>query len=201
MKGLLLVLIVLATSEVFSQGKLVGGRCQGCEAVFEYGDRALSPVDTLPEFNTKKQKIRISGTVYQADGITPAPDVILYVYQTNEEGVYPKKGNETGWARRHGYLRGWVKTDKHGSYTIYTQKPELYRSEPAHIHVMVLEPNGKYYYIQNFLFEGDKNITEKIRNNPTPRGGNNGIMELFEKGELLVGKRDIILGKHVPDYN
>lgn len=48
----------------------------------------------------------VTGTVYRPDGRTPAPGVILYVYHTNAQGIYPKKGDETGNGRRHGYLRG-----------------------------------------------------------------------------------------------
>lgn len=193
-------LLIALTINSQAQGKLVGGPCEGCEAVFEYGDQNLSSVDTLPEFGSEGVDIKVTGKVYEPDGKTPAGGVILYVYQTNEEGVYPKKGDETGWAKRHGYIRGWIKTDSDGRYTFYTQRPMFYGTAPAHIHVTILEPNGKYYYIQDFLFEGDKNLTSRQLNNRSPRGGNNGIISYKKEEGILTGKRDIILGMNVPNY-
>lgn len=202
MKKLLSTSFLLITLTINSQaqGKLVGGPCEGCEAVFEYGDQNLSSVDTLPEFGSEGVDIKVSGTVYRADGKTPAEGVILYVYQTNEEGVYPKKGDEKGWAKRHGYIRGWIKTDSEGRYTFYTQKPMFYGSAPAHIHATILEPDGKYYYIKDFLFDGDKNLTSRQINDPRPRGGNNGILSYKKQDGILFAQRNLILGKNVPGY-
>ncbi len=202
MKTLLLISFLVIAGSITSQaqGKLVGGPCEGCEAVFEYGDQNLSSVDTLPEFGSEGVDIKVTGTVYKEDGKTPAEGVILYVYQTNEEGVYPTKGDETGWGRRHGYIRGWIKTDSKGKYTFYTQKPMFYGNEPAHIHLTILEPNGKYYWLGSYLFEGDKNLTSRQLNNRNPRGGNNGIISYKEKDGILMGNRDIILGKSISGY-
>lgn len=97
-----------------SNPRLVGGPCEGCEAVFEHGDRTLSSVDTLPDFNSEGPKLKVTGTIYQKDGKTPAEGVILYIYHTDQTGRYATRGGETGWARRHGYIRGWIKTGKAG---------------------------------------------------------------------------------------
>jgi LytS/YehU family sensor histidine kinase len=71
----------------------------------------------------------------------PAAGVVLYVYHTNPQGIYPKKGNETGWGKRHGYLRGWLKTNSRGEYKFLTSRPGSYpqSSNPAHIHIFVKE--------------------------------------------------------------
>jgi protocatechuate 3,4-dioxygenase beta subunit len=185
-----------------SEGELIGGPCEGCEAVFEYGDRELSPVDTLPDFNNNGLKLKLTGTIYKSDGITPVENVILYIYHTNQNGIYPTKGDETGWAKRHGYIRGWIKTNDDGKYTFYTLKPGTYpnRSAPAHIHPVILEPDGKYYWIEEYLFEDDPLLTEKEISKTSPRGGNSGILSLKKEGDLWVGERDIILGKNVPGY-
>ena len=79
----------------------VGGPCEGCEAALEYGDRHLSWVDTIPDFHMPGPKIEVSGVIYASDGTTPAKDVILYVYHADQTGVYPTRGDETGWGRRH----------------------------------------------------------------------------------------------------
>lgn len=182
--------------------RLVGGPCEGCEAVLEFGDQKLDAVDTLPDFHEGGQKIKVSGTIYQSDGEHPAQDVIVYFHHTNQKGIYATKGNETGWGKRHGYNRGWIKTDEDGKYTIYTIKPGAYPSGtlPAHIHATLLEPNGKYYYIDEYHFKGDSLLSQEQAHPPSPRGGHSGLLDLKKKGDLWVGHRDIILGKNVPDY-
>jgi protocatechuate 3,4-dioxygenase beta subunit len=180
-----------------AQGTLVGGACQGCEAVFEYDDRTLSATDTLPGFEENTPKLKITGTIYEPDGKTPASDVILYIYHTNHEGVYPTDGDEQGWARRHGYIRGWVKTGADGKYTFYTFKPGSYSSNPAHIHPTILEPNGQYYWLGSYHFSGDPHLTEEHKNSESPRGGSNGILSLKKETGMWVGHRDFILGKNL----
>jgi protocatechuate 3,4-dioxygenase beta subunit len=182
--------------------QLVGGPCEGCEAIFEYGEKELTSVDTLPDFNEEGFKIKVTGTIYQNNGMTPAKDVILYIYHTDQNGIYATKGGETGWAKRHGYIRGWIKTDSNGKYTFYTLKPGIYpsRSSPAHIHPTILEPNGKYYWLGSYHFAGDSLLTQKELSPKLPRGGSSGLLILRKEGNLLVGERDIILGKNVPDY-
>lgn len=177
---------------------MVGGPCEGCEAVFEYGSRTLSPVDTLPGFKTTTPRIKLTGTIYKQDGKTPAPGVILYIYHTNRKGVYPTRGDEKGWARRHGYIRGWIRTNADGMYTFYTFKPGSYSNNPAHIHPIILEPGGRYYYIDEYRFRDDEkisNIEQYIDN----RGGS-GIMELVDAGNLWIARRDIVLGRNVDGY-
>ncbi len=181
--------------------RLVGGPCEGCEAVFEYGDRELNAVDTLPEFESAVEKLRLSGTIYEPDGKTPAEGVILYIHHTNAEGIYPTRGGEEGWERRHGYLRGWIKTGKDGKYTFYTQVPKSYpsRTEPAHIHPYILEPDGKYYWLESYFFEGDELLT-KEHTSSNPRGGTPGVVKLKKQNDMYVIERDLILGKNVPGY-
>ncbi len=116
----------------------VGGSCEGCEAIYESPITLgkLSWIDTLPDFNDNGPRLEISGTIYQRDGKTPAKDVVLYIYHTDQTGQYPTKGNATGWGKRHGYIRGWIKTNEKGQYKFYTLLPAAYpgRLDPAHIH-------------------------------------------------------------------
>lgn len=181
--------------------KLIG-TCEGCEAIFEYGNIKLTSIDTLPDFNEKGLKIKISGTVYKPGGKEPAPNVILYVYHTNQNGIYENKYDKTNWEKRHGFIRGWIKTDANGKYTFYTLKPATYPnwSEPAHIHLTILEPNDKYYWLNSYHFEGDPLLIEKERATESARGGSTGIIRLHKEANLLVGKRDIELGKNIPEY-
>ena len=185
-KHIIQIIIILATCTCQAQQYELIGTCEGCEAIFEYGERKLSAVDTLIDFDNQGQKLKVSGIVYEKDGKTPAENVIVYIYHTNQNGIYPTKGDEKGWAKRHGYIRGWVKTDNKGKYTFYTLKPGTYpsRNEPAHIHITVLEPNGKYYWINSYYFSDDSLLTDKDKNNTSIRGGGANILNLKKENNL-----------------
>jgi len=182
--------------------KKVGGQCEGCEAVFEFGDKQLLPADTLPDFNETGPKILLTGTIFHRDGKTPAKDVILYIYHTDQKGIYPTTGRETDWAKRHGYLRGWIKTGADGKYRFYTLKPAPYPdgNNPAHIHTTIKEPGYSEYYIDEILFDDDPLVTRNVRSSQENRCGS-GIIKLNSyPGGLLIAQRDIILGLNIPDY-
>lgn len=187
----------------YESPRQVGGACEGCEAVFEFGNRKLNAIDTLPDFDKDGPKIEVTGIIYQPDGITPAKDVVLYVYHTNQDGLYLSKAHDSGWGRRHGHIRGWVRTGADGKYAFHTLRPGVYpdRSAPSHIHPTILEPDGKYYWIESFLFAGDPLLTPNDTLADSPRGGGNGLLHLRREGEIRVGKRDIILGRNIPDYH
>lgn len=198
-----LLLSSCANSQKKDTSKLVGGPCEGCEAVFEYGNKSLKSIDTLPGFNDSETKLKVTGTIYEKDGKTPAKDVILYIYHTDQHGIYASKGNETGWGKHHGFIRGWVKTDQNGKYAFYTIKPGVYpdRTVAAHIHPTILEPNGQYYWLDSYLFEGDSLITNSEMHSKAPRGGSSGILNLEKEGDLWVGTRDFILGKNISGHH
>lgn len=183
-------------------GRPAGGTCEGCEAVLEFGNKQLTWIDTLPDFNEPGPKLELRGTIYQPDGKTPAPGVILYIYHTDQHGEYSKKGNETGWGNTHGYIRGWIKTAKDGRYRFYTLKPGAYPGggNPAHIHPVIKEPGVQPYWIDEFLFEGDPYITETERKRLPQRGGPGIRQPVKGKDGMLVVERDIILGLNVPGY-
>ena len=196
---------VLVISFCRSQEKdkvsLIGGPCEGCEAIHEYGNLVLTEIDTLPKFKTSDPKLKITGIVYHQDGITPAENVILYIYQTNRKGVYERQGDETGWARRHGFIRGWVKTGSDGRYTFYTFRPGAYprRNVPEHIHLTVKEPGKNEYYLDDYHFEDDPLLTRSQRDGLRNRGGS-GISTPTLKNGILTIERDLILGLNIPNY-
>lgn len=181
--------------------KVVGGSCEGCEAIFEYGDEKLNAIDTLPLFLENEPKLKITGIVFQKDGKTPTADVIIYIYHTDRTGIYPKVGDEKGWAKRHGFIRGWAKTDRAGEYTFYTFRPAAYpsRSESEHIHLTVKEPGKTAYYLDEFVFADDPLLTKEKKENLDKRGGSGIAMPKLESG-LLTIHRDLILGLNIPDY-
>ena len=181
----------------------VGGGCDGCEIIFSEAPSfdSLHSVDTLPDFNEKGAKLVINGIIYLEDGITPAPNVVLYIYHTDQTGLYTPGENQSGPARRHGRIRGWMKTNEKGEYKFYTLRPVAYpsRNIPAHIHPVIKEPRFNEYYIDEYLFDDDPLLTKSERMKQEGRGGD-GIVVLKEKDGMLYGERNIYLGKNIPGY-
>ncbi|MCB0527055.1 MAG: heme-binding domain-containing protein [Saprospiraceae bacterium] len=141
-------------------------------------------------------RLRINGRVFKADGKTPYPGVLIYAYHTDAAGIYPKKGNETGIRKWHGYLHGWCRTDADGRYSINSIRPGLYpnRRTPAHIHLVVKKPDGSQpFYITDIVFADDKLVdgAYKARENRMP--GGSGIINVQKSAEGWKGKRIISL--------
>lgn len=167
--------------------------CEGCEGVLEGPEKLTNQVE-IPSADEPGEKMNLSGTVYLADGKTPATDVILYFYHTNTKGIYPTRGEEIGWGKRHGYLRGWIKTGSNGQYLVKTIRPEAYlsRTEPAHVHIFLKEPNRKPYWIDAYVFTDDPLVTAAYRKNMRNRGGS-GVVSLEKENGVWIGQRDIVL--------
>lgn len=173
-------------------------QCEGCEGVFEADVADLTNRAQIGPGIDRGEPMTINGTVYQADRQTPAAGVVVYAYQTNAAGVYGNGSPRTEWSRRHGRLRGWVKTGSDGRYHLDTIKPAPYpnRDVPAHIHLTVLEPGKRPYWIDDIVFEGEFGVTPAYRRSMTNQGGN-GIVDVRRDaaGRAQV-VRDIILERH-----
>jgi protocatechuate 3,4-dioxygenase, beta subunit len=180
----------------------VGGGCDGCEGMYEGMPQQLSWQTAIASASEPGERLEISGIIYQADERTPAPDIILYLYQTDASGYYSPAPNTTGFTRRHGRLRGWLKTNARGEYKFTTIRPAPYpdRDVPAHIHPTVKEPDMNEYYIDDYEFDDDPLLTKQQRSARENRGGS-GIIRLSRSaGGLWVGRRNITLGLNIPNY-
>lgn len=133
----------------------------------------------------------ISGTIFQSDGKTPVPNVLIYLYHTDVYGIYGRSGEH-----KHGKHRGWMLTDERGRYEFRSIRPASYPSSTisAHVHMTLTGKDFKEDWIDSILFEGDKFITERERNQSGKRGGFNPILKL-EKGTdgIFRATRDIQL--------
>lgn len=193
-----------ATQQPTEQSKTiaVGDGCEGCEAIYEspIPHDELPHVDTLPDFNEPGPKLQISGIIYGIDG-KPAKDVVVYVYHTNQEGLYADKHHGKGWEKRHGYIRGWMKTNERGEYKFLTLLPASYPNSRAvkHIHPVIKEPGKSEYWIDEFIFDDDPFLYDEPESSKRLRGGD-GLIKLKKENGMLVGHRDIFLGKNIPNY-
>ncbi|WP_179344914.1 peptidase associated/transthyretin-like domain-containing protein [Winogradskyella ursingii] len=181
----------------------VGGPCQDCVAVLDFKELNSQPksTDTLPGFENNESKVKITGTVFQKDGKTPAENVILYIYHTDRNGIYQPSEQPFGWEKRHGKYREWLKTGKNGKFTFYTFRPASYPNaqEPEHIHIYVKEPNTNPYYLDSYFFESDVLLTEEKIQLHKNRGGS-GIIQLKMEDGIWTANRDLTLGLNIPDY-
>lgn len=188
---------------VTSDSVIVGGGCDGCEIMYVGIPQKILPVDTSVAWkqNELGQKLLVHGTVYKLDGKTPAPNVILYYWHTNNDGYYLPSPSQDAKSKRHGHIRGWVKTDSLGHYAIYTIKPAPYpgRKFPAHIHMVLKEPNLNEYWVDEIEFDNDPLLTIGERKKYENRGGS-GIVMLENAGTMQIAERNIYLGLHIPNY-
>lgn len=147
----------------------------------------------------------IEGVVRDAAG-RPVAGIVIYAHHTNRFGIYPRHPDfpRGSVARRHGRLRGWVRTDEQGRYRFETIRPAGYPllSAPAHVHMQVLEPGRCTYAIDDLVFDDDSRLDAAYRSSSARAGaGGSGLTKPVrdEHGRWLV-RRDIGLGAHIAHY-
>lgn len=130
------------------------------------------------------------GTVYQADGRTPAPNIVIFVYQTDATGHYNHP--DSVWNPR---LRGWMRTGSDGRYEFRSIKPAAYpnHSEPAHIHVHVYGEGVPEYFLDDYWFDGDTLLSSEQKARAQALGGFSNIVKLTWDGKAWQGVRDLRL--------
>ncbi len=172
--------------------------CEGCEAA-EERLRSTLTWDVDIAHGHPGEPLVLDGTVFQADGRTPASGVVIYMHQTNADGLYANGSSETESSRRHGRLRGWAVTDVQGRYRFATIKPAPYpdMTMPAHIHLYISEAGRRPYYVDDVVFDGEYKVDAAYRATQELRGGS-GIVRLTrsDDGKTLRATRDITLERH-----
>jgi protocatechuate 3,4-dioxygenase beta subunit len=172
--------------------------CEDCELMFDGMPDNISWRSSLAGSSEPGEPLIISGKILKHDGKTPAPGILIYVYQTDNAGLYSPSPTQTK-GKRHGHLRGWVITDAQGRYEIKTIRPASYPNSknPQHIHPIIKESESKIYWIEDFLFADDPLLTDQEKSRLSKRGGS-GVMTLTKNSEgVWIGKRDIVLGLNV----
>lgn len=183
--------------------KVVGGGCDGCKLMYVDMPTILTSTDTSAGWADEGQKLLVSGTVFEIDGKTPVSNVIIYYWQTDINGYYSSKQGMSEETKRHGYIRGWLKTDEDGKYFLYTIRPAPYPNEklPAHIHLAIKEPDiNNEYYIDEINFDDDELLIPYLKKYPQENRGGSGVVRVLLKDDLQIAKHDIVLGLNIPNY-
>ncbi|MGM5471308.1 hypothetical protein ACS386_13605 [Flavobacteriaceae bacterium LMO-SS05] len=151
-------------------------------------------VDSIPDFETHQNKIKISGTIFESDGITPAKNVLLSIYQTNELGDLVLVKNKN----RDIYHRATIKTQADGQYTFYTFIPGTYHrsNDLKQIHPSITEPGKDAYGLYPFVFDNDPLLKKACRKKLAKRGIDS-ILKLEKENDMYVATKDIVLTESV----
>jgi len=196
---------IICGSFMFSQNSSMSSDDYLARApIYDYTESALNNTDTIPDFENKSNKLKITGTVYLSDGVTPVKDAIIYIYQHDDNGklIY----NETK-GKKHIEHRAWVKTDANGNYTFYTFVPGeaivplTYPRQlgPKQIYPTVMVEGQEPFNIPAFMFEDDPLITKNCRRR-LKRKGIDCILNPIEKDGILVAEKNIVLPKDSTNF-
>ncbi len=66
------------STETTNNQQSVGGAFENSEFTYYGIPKTISSIDTSAGWNLNGQKILLTGIVYQIDGKTPAPDILMY---------------------------------------------------------------------------------------------------------------------------
>jgi protocatechuate 3,4-dioxygenase beta subunit len=160
--------------------------------IHDYTLDQIASIDSLPDFESKRQKLKITGTIYKSDGKTPASDVIMYLEQADEDGDFDlRKLND----KRYTYHRGWIKTNASGQYTFYTFMPGGDRryNQLQQLFPTIKEGAKEFYNLESFLFDSDPLLTKSCRKKIAKKGDVTRILKPIKQGDLLVVEKNIVL--------
>lgn len=153
-----------------------------------------SNVDTIPDFEANQNKLKITGTIFEKDGVTPAKNVVLSIYQTNQAGDFVLVKGENN--EKEIYHSATIKTGEDGQYTFYTFVPgTTHRSnELKKIHTNVKEPGKEEYGMYAFVFDNDPLLKKHCRNRLAKRGIDTILkFETEKENDINVATKNIIL--------
>lgn len=168
--------------------------------IYDRAENQMCNTDTIPDYRSKTNKLKLTGIIYKSDGFTPAKDVILFIEQPNEDGDFDLR--QTGDAR-YVFHRSWVKTDANGRYTIFTFVPGNDRryNQLQQIFPIIKAPFQQEYQLEPFLFDNDPLLTKRCRKQIVKKSNTMRILKLKEVNGILISEKDIILNSDVAQAN
>lgn len=160
--------------------------------IYDRAEDQLTNTDTIPDFRSKSNKLKLTGIIYQSDGITPAKDVILFIEQPDEDGNFDLR---RAGDQRYVFHRSWVKTDADGRYTFYTFIPGNDRryNQMQQIFPIIKETSKEEVQLESLLFDDDPMLTKRCRKQLAKKGSTSRILSTKKEDGILVAEKDIVL--------
>ncbi|MEM9680240.1 MAG: hypothetical protein AAF901_07935, partial [Bacteroidota bacterium] len=162
---------------------------------YDRAESLMQHTDTIPDYRNKTRKLKLSGTVYQSDGVTPAKDVIIYIEQPDEDGDFElrRTGDE-----RYVLHRSWVKTDANGKYTFYTFIPGNDRryNRMQEIYPLIKAPSRSEYELYSFIFDDDPLLTKRCRRRLEKHGQTDRIFTTKFVDGIYIAEKNIVLASN-----
>ena len=136
------------------------------EAAQRQQPRSIAAVGRIAAVDEPGVPLVVHGRVLQKDGRSPAPNVIVFAYQTDHTGVYNHRGN-AGWR-----LRGWARSDSKGHFEFRTIRPRSYPQGrvPAHIHLTIEGPGVPRRWTEELRFLDDPYVTAQEKQRSAAAG-------------------------------
>jgi protocatechuate 3,4-dioxygenase beta subunit len=99
--------------------------------------------------------MRIGGTVYSEDGVTPLRRARVEIWHADAEGNYHPNGSGdvSRYRRSEINLRGWTTTDDAGRYAFNSIVPAQYPGRRRHIHWKIAAPGHQALTTQSYWIE------------------------------------------------
>jgi protocatechuate 3,4-dioxygenase beta subunit len=140
----------------------------------------------------------VDGQVFQPDGETPAPNVVVFAYQTDLNGLYSPRGAAAQTWR----LKGWARTGGDGRFRFRTIRPSAYpnRSEPAHIHFTVETVDFGRQWVPTLVFADDPLVGDQARRQAAAAGRFGSVAQVLEDEHGLARVEIWIRLKTRPDF-
>jgi len=182
--------------------RIVGGGCEGCELMYIGIPEKNLPEHTSIGWTEGNTKLILTGKVFQIDGKTPAQNVVIYYWHTDDKGLYSSNKQTPELAKVHGKLRGWVKSDENGNYSIKTSRPAAYPSQDIaqHIHLSIKEPEIKNEYYADLYFDDDPlYLKHSKKYGKLDRAGTE-ILRIVLDNKIQIAEHNIVLGLNIPNY-
>ncbi|WP_339614628.1 hypothetical protein [uncultured Winogradskyella sp.] len=196
MKNLITLFCLICFYSAFNPVTSQNSDSENNSPLYDRLESQLTNTDTIPDFRSKANKLKLTGIIYESDGVTPAKDVILFIEQPDEDGDFDlrRSGDE-----RYVFHRSWVKTDSDGKYTFYTFVPGNDRryNQLQQIFPVIKEPTKAEYEIETFLFNDDPLLTKRCRKRILKKSNPTRILEPKTVDGLLVAQRDIVLSASI----
>ncbi|WP_179344974.1 peptidase associated/transthyretin-like domain-containing protein [Winogradskyella ursingii] len=164
--------------------------------IYDYLGQKISNTATIPDFQSKSDQLKITGTIYKSDGVTPAKNVVLYIEQADEHGDFDLRNEKEN---RYVYNRAWIKTNEDGKYTFYTYVPGNDRrfNQFQQIFPVVIDENQNTYEIGTYLFDQDPLLSRACRKKIAKKDDPTRILKLQKVESLFTAKRDIVLPENI----